>query len=151
MSGKLNVKISKQTQDILDLESVRTGFNKGKIVDGIISDFFNLETKEHVTLKRVEKISAQCKDLQTNLNTLSEAFLIFLRSYFSRLSSIPADQKKQSQDKADILLKKFLETLAKSCADGDNLFNSLPRAADISEEELDEVVSEIETENFYVN
>lgn len=111
-------------------ESKRLNKPYGLIVNDALLQYFDLDSlknREAVLLKRLDQIDRKIEELHTNLSTLSEAFSIYIKTYFARLAEIPKEQSSAAMARANQLFNLFLQQVYEASLAGNSLFNDLPK------------------------
>lgn len=111
-------------------ESKRLNKPYGLIVNDALIQYFDLDSlknREAVLLKRLDQIDRKVEELHTNLCTLSEAFSVYLKTYFARLAEIPKEQSSAAMARANQLFNQFLQQVYDASLAGNSLFNDLPK------------------------
>lgn len=119
-------------------ESKRLNKPYGLIVNEALIQYFDLDSlknREAILLKRLDQIDRKVEGLHTNLSILSEAFSIYIKTYFARLSEVPKEQSMAAMSRANHLFNQFLQQVYEASLSGNSLFNDLPKEEFISPDE----------------
>ena len=111
-------------------ESKRLNQPYGFIVNEALIQYFDLDSlknREAILLKRLDQIDRKVEGLHTNLSILSEAFSIYMKTYFARLSEISKEQSGAAMARANQLFNQFLQQVYDASLSGNSLFNDLPK------------------------
>ena len=103
-------------------------------------DLDSLRNREAILLKRLDQIDRKVEQLYTNLSILSEAFSIYIKTYFARLPEIPKEQSGAAMARANQLFNQFLQQVYEASIAGNSLFNDLPKEEFISHDEAKKIM-----------
>lgn len=143
--------IDLEIEKYLKEESKRLQKPYGLIVNEALEQYFDLDsakTREAILLKRIDQVDRKIEQLNSNLNVFSEAFSVYLKTYFARLVEIPKDQAKVAFARSDELFMQFLQQVYKSSVAGNSLFNDLPKEEFISSEEAEKIIQQLQPEGY---
>ena len=121
----------------------------GLLVNEALEQYFDLDsakTREAILLKRIDQVDRKIEQLNSNLNVLSEAFSVYLKTYFARLPEIPKEQSKAAFSRANDLFMQFLQQVYQSSVAGNSLFNDLPKEEFISCDEAEKIMQQLQPE-----
>ena len=124
-------------------ESKRLNKPYGLIVNEALIQYFDLDSlknREAILLKRLDQVDRKVEQLHTNLSILSEAFSIYIKTYFARLPEIPKEQSVAAMTRANHLFNQFLQQVYDSSLSGNSLFNDLPKEEFISHDEAKKIM-----------
>lgn len=124
-------------------ESKRLNKPYGLIVNDALIQYFDLDSvknREAVVLKRLDQIDRKVEGVHTNLSILSEAFSIYIKTYFARLPEISKEQSGAAMARANYLFNQFLQQVYDASLAGNSLFNDLPKEEFISQLEANKIM-----------
>ena len=127
-------------------EAKRLNKPYGLLVNEALEQYFDLDsarTREAILLKRLDQIDRKVEQLHANLAILSEAFAIFIKTYFARLAAIPKEQSEAALARANKLYSQFLQQVYEASLSGNNLFNDLPKEEFLSNEEANHIMEQL--------
>ncbi len=127
-------------------EAKRLNKPYGVLVNQALEQYFDLDsarTREAILLKRLDQIDRKVEQLNTNLAILSEAFSIYMKTYFARLAPIPKEQASAALARASNLFSEFLQQVYESSLSGNSLFNDLPKEEFISNQEAKKIMEQL--------
>lgn len=142
---KIQIKpsVDLEVERYLKEEAKRLNKPYGLIVNDALIQYFDLDSlknREAVLLKRLDQIDRKIENLHTNLSILSEAFSIYIKTYFARLAEIPKEQGMAANSRANHLFHQFIQQLYQATLSGNSLFNDLPKEEFISHDEADKIM-----------
>lgn len=129
---KIQIKpsIDLEMDSYLKSEAKRLNKPYGVLVNDALVQYFDLDSsknREAILLKRLDQLDRKLEQLNTNLSIFSEAFAIFIKTYFARLSIIPKEQSDVAHLRANDLFNEFLKQVQAASLAGNSLFNDLPK------------------------
>ena len=127
-------------------EAKRLNKPYGVLVNEALEQYFDLDsarTREAILLKRLDQIDRKVEQLNTNLAILSEAFSIYMKTYFARLTPIPKEQANAALARANNLFSEFLQQVYEASLSGNSLFNDLPKEEFISAQEAKKIMDQL--------
>jgi hypothetical protein len=127
-------------------EAKRLNKPYGVIVNEALIQYFDLDSlknREAILLKRLDQIDRKVEGLHTNLSILSEAFSIYIKTYFARLAEIPKEQSMAAMSRANNLFNQFLQQVYEASLLGNSLFNDLPKEEFMSHDEATKIMERL--------
>ena len=121
----------------------------GLLVNEALEQYFDLDSarnREAILLKRLDQLDRKIEQLNTNLAILSEAFAIFIKTYFARLPAIPKEQSEAALARANNLFSQFLQQVYDASLAGNSLFNDLPKEEFISHVDAKNIMDQLVAE-----
>lgn len=128
MKPRLNIHISHQLSEKVDLIAKRPGVTKASIVEAALLGFFSKEyddQRDGALIRRLDRLTRQIERLERNLGISTETLALFIRFFLTVTPPLP----NTDQDAARALGKErfdyFITQLGRRLAGGKNMISDV--------------------------
>ncbi|NBS35482.1 MAG: CopG family transcriptional regulator [Methylocystaceae bacterium] len=143
MTARLCLRLSPKSIAAISELAARKRITKAAVVEtavlSLISPDHN-DQREAAISRRLDKIIRHNERLERNQIISSEAFMLFIRSWFAASSPIPQEALASAQAKGRERYKNFIEALSQRLHQGKSLNKELSEEERLSENKIDEPI-----------
>lgn len=139
MKPRLNVHISHELSERVDIAAKRPGVTKAAVVEAALLGFFSKEfddQRDGALIRRLDRLTRQYDRLERNLSITSETLALYIRFFLTVTPPLP----NADQDAARALGKErfeyFISQLARGLAGGKNMIRDVLDEVQASESEF---------------
>jgi hypothetical protein len=117
------------------------GLTEGAVVQAALEQYFDGTGDATLVMRGLARLGRAEARTQRDVELLSEAFGIFLRTWFAHTPPIPEEAKASARTSAQARFEQFVTHLGEKFSGGHRFLDDLPRESLADEAELDAAAS----------
>jgi hypothetical protein len=118
-----------------------SGVTESAFVEGALRQYLDGTGDKALLLRRLDRLGRAVARDHRDLELLSEAFAVFVRTWFAHAPRIREDAKREARDLAENRYKQFVQHVVHEFSGGRRFLDDLPRELVASDAELDAIVA----------
>jgi hypothetical protein len=106
-----------------------------------ILEFLDRTSDTTLTLRRLDRLGRSVERLHRDVEFLSEAFAVFVRTWFAHTQPLPVEREAAARASAEGRNRQFMELVVQQFTRGARFLDDLPKEQLVNDAELDAVLA----------
>jgi len=116
------------------------GISESGILRSSVLEFLDRTSDTTLTLRRLDRLGRSLERLHRDVEFLSEAFSVFVRTWAVHTSPVPAEREAAARASGEARYRRFMEHVVQQFTGGARFLDDLPKEPLANDAELDAVL-----------